>query len=157
MHEIKAKRSYLIPSPKMTEQELPPISISEDDIKEANQLSLHCPICANPVENNVSRADLHPVVCLQCGTLYHKACWEQAGGKCAVLGCDHTEYRLYGTQMRPVLKVDYKDIKSAANGRGPSRTTKQLKHEQRRQVERLRRPGLLQRLWQWLLDQIKIG
>jgi hypothetical protein len=139
----------------MTEQELPPISISEDDINEANQLSLHCPICANPVENNVNETDLQPVVCLQCGTLYHKTCWEQGGGKCAVLGCSHAEYRVYGTQMRPVLKVDYKDIKPSPNGRGPS--TKQLKHEQRRQVERLRRPGLFQRLWQWLLDQIKIG
>lgn len=141
----------------MTEQELPPISISEADINEANQLSLHCPICANPVENNVNETDLQPVVCLQCGTLYHKTCWEQGGGKCAVLGCGHTEYRAYGTQMRPVLKVDYKDIKPSVNGRGPSPSTKQLKHEQQRQVERLRRPGLFQRLWQWLLDQIKIG
>lgn len=157
MLEIKESPDYLITSQTMTEQELPPLSISEDDIKEANQLSLHCPICANPVENNVNQRDLQPVVCMQCGTLYHKTCWEQAGGKCAVLGCDHTRYRVYGTQMRPVLKVDYKDLKPSVNGRGPSRTTKQLKHEQRRQVERLRRPGLFQRLWQWLLDQIKIG
>ena len=141
----------------MTEHELPPISITDDDIKEANQLSLHCPICANPVENNTTEVDLTPVVCLQCGTLYHKTCWELGGGKCAVLGCDHTEYRVYGLQRRPVLKVDYKDIKHSANGRGPSLNTKALKHEQRRQVERLRRPGLFQRLWQWLLDQIKIG
>jgi len=142
----------------MTEQELPPISISDDDIKEANQLSLHCPICANPVENNVIEADLQPVVCRQCGTLYHKTCWELGGSKCAVLGCDHTEYRLYGTQIRPVLRVDYKDLpQPSVNGRGPSRTTRQIKHEQRRQVEQMRQPGLLQRLWQWLLDQIKIG
>lgn len=152
----------LSPSPyrlrEMSEQELPPISITEEDIKTANQLSLHCPICANPVENNTKEADLQPILCRQCGTLYHKACWEQAGGKCAVLGCGHSEYRVYGTQMRPVLKVDYKDLPApGANGRGPSRSTKQLKHEQRRQVERMREPGLFQRLWQWLLDQIKIG
>ncbi|HUM70380.1 MAG TPA: hypothetical protein PLK31_16220 [Chloroflexota bacterium] len=57
------------------------------------------------------------------------------------------------------MKVDYKDIpKPPLNGRPPvSPTTKQLKEQQRRQVEQLRRPGLLQRLWQWLLDQIKIG
>jgi hypothetical protein len=42
------------------------------------------------------------------------------------------------------------------NGRLPSRSTKHLKDEQRRQVEQLRRPSLLRRLWQWLLDQIKI-
>lgn len=142
----------------MAEHELPPISISEDDVREANQLSLHCPICANPVENYVTAADLQPVVCRQCGTLYHKTCWQQGGGKCAVLGCAHTQYRVYGTQMRPVLKVDYKDIpRQPVNGRPPSPSTKKLKEEQRRQIEQLRRPSLLQRLWQWLLDQIKIG
>jgi hypothetical protein len=144
----------------MAEQELPSITITENDVQEANQLSLHCPICANPVENYVTTADLQPVVCRQCGTLYHKACWQQGGGKCAVLGCGHTEYRVYGTQLRPILKVDYKDIpKQPVNGRPrtPSPSTKQLKDEQRRQVEQLRRPSLLQRLWQWLLDQIKIG
>lgn len=143
----------------MAEQELPPITITDTDINEANQLSLHCPICANPVENNIMDRALQPVVCRQCGTLYHKTCWEQGGGKCAVLGCAHTEYRVYGTQMRPVLKVEYKDIpKPPVNGRPPiTPTTKQLKEQQRRQVEQLRRPSLLQRLWQWLLDQIKIG
>lgn len=141
----------------MADQELPPISITEEDVKEANQLSLHCPICANPVENNVTEADLQAVLCRQCGTLYHKICWQQGGGKCAVLGCDHDQYRIYGTQVRPILRVDYKDIQPSPNGRVLSPSTKQLKHEQRRQVEQLRRPTLLQRLWQWLLDQIKIG
>lgn len=142
----------------MTEQELPFISISEDDIQEANQLSLHCPICANPVENFAPTPDLQPVVCRQCGTLYHKVCWEQGGGKCAILGCGHTEYRVYGAATRPVLKVDHKDIPAQApNGRGPSPSTKRIKEQQRREVEMLRRPSWLRRLFQWLLDQIKIG
>lgn len=146
----------------MDEQELPPISITFDDINEANQLSLHCPICANPVENNVDDVDLRPVVCTKCGTLYHKACWEQFGGKCAVLGCGNDAFRLYGIQSGPILRVKYDDLpQPAPNGRTPtpptSRQTKQLKDEQRRQVEQLRRPSLLQRLWKWLLDQIKIG
>ena len=45
------------------------------------------------------------------------------------------------------------------NGRGPavSQQTKRLKAEQAREVERMRRPGFWQRLWQWLLDQIQVG
>jgi hypothetical protein len=141
----------------MDEQELPPITITNDDIKAANQLSLHCPICANPVENHARDGALQPVVCAQCGTLYHKVCWEQTGGKCAVLGCDHTKYYVYGARVSPVLSIKYTDLPSPSlNGR-PSRRTKRLKEEQRRQVEALRRPSLLQRLWRWLLDQIKIG
>jgi len=140
----------------MDEQEYPAIHITEDDITDANRLSLHCPICAGAVENNLDGGALLPVVCAKCGTLYHKACWEQSGGKCAVLGCEHEVYRIHGQNLGAALKVDYQDIKEpSANGRGPSGRTKRLKDEQRRQVEQLRRPSLLQRLWQWLLDQIK--
>ena len=140
----------------MDEQEYPLIHITEDDIAEANRLSLHCPICAGAVERNTDGAALMPVVCVTCGTLYHKACWEQSGGKCAVLGCENETYHVYGQNLGPALKVDYRDIKEPSrNGRSPTRRTKRLKDEQRRQVEQLRRPGLLQRLWQWLLDQIK--
>lgn len=144
------------------EQELPPISITDDDIREANQLSMHCPMCANPVENYVTDRELTPVVCTQCGTLYHKVCWEQNGGKCAVLGCGNEKFRIYGQDTSPTLKISYTDLpRPSANGKAPGRPsqrTKQLKNEQRRQVEEMRRPGSwLRRLLQWLLDQIKIG
>lgn len=144
----------------MQEQELPPIEITDDDISEANRLSLHCPICAGAVENNVRERSLTPVVCTKCGTLYHKACWEQSGGKCAILGCECTEYYVYGRNRDPALTITYSDLPApSANGRGPavSPQTKRLKAEQAREVERLREPGFWQRLWQWLLDQIRIG
>lgn len=141
------------------EQELPPITITTDDIRDANQLSLHCPICANPVENYVEETDLQAVVCAKCGTLYHKTCWQLGGNKCAVLGCNHEKYYVHGVRVSPVLSIKHSDLGPAVpsrNGRSTERN-KQLKHEQRRQVEQMRRPGLFQRLWQWLLDQIKIG
>lgn len=134
------------------------IRITETDIAEANQLSLHCPICASAVEQNLNGEELRPVVCAACGTLYHKACWQQSGGKCAILGCGHEKFRVYGRDLGPVLKVNPADIaQPAANGRGPSASTRRLKDEQRRQVEELRRPGLLQRFFKWLLDQIRIA
>jgi len=135
---------------------MPPLTITNNDIQEANQLSLHCPICANPVEKFAEDRELQPVVCAKCGTLYHKVCWEQGGGKCAVLGCAHEKYKIYGTPVSPVLSIKYTDLpRPSANGR--SAQTKRLKEEQRRQVEQLRRPSLLQRLFKWLLDQIRIG
>ena len=121
----------------MDEQEYPFIRITDNDITEANQLSLHCPICAD------------------------KTCWEQSGGKCAILGCGHSAYHIYGRDLGPALKLNYDDIaQPSANGRGSSsarRRDRRLKEEQKRQVEALRRPGLLQRFFQWLLDQIQIG
>lgn len=142
----------------MNEQELPPIHISDDDIREANQLSLHCPICAGPVEKNVLDAALAPVICTQCGTLYHRACWQQNGGKCAILGCGNEKYRVYGHDQTPAIRIQYKDLQPVSeNGSGPSRQTKRLKDQQRREVEQLRRPSWLRRLFQWLLDQIRVG
>ena len=143
----------------MSEQELPFIQITENDITEANQLSLHCPFCSNPVEDNTSGEALIPVICTQCGTLYHKACWQQSGSKCVVLGCGHDTYRVYGQQIGPVLEINQSDIAAqspSSNGRGPSQQTRRLKHEQRRQVEQMQRPCFWQRFWQWLLDQIRI-
>ena len=135
---------------------MPPLTITDNDIQAANQLSLHCPICANPVEKFVEDVDLRPVLCAKCGTLYHKVCWEQGGGKCAVLGCGHDKFKVHGTPTNPVLSIKYTDLpRPSANGR--SSQTKRLKDEQRRQVEELRKPSLLQRLFKWLLDQIKIG
>ncbi|HOU41985.1 MAG TPA: RING finger protein [Promineifilum sp.] len=140
----------------MDEQEHPPIRITEHDISEANQLSLSCPICGNAVENNTDGEALVPVVCDKCGTLYHRACWEGSGGKCAVLGCGSVKFHIYGKDTRPVLKVKYTDLPaSSANGRAvPSPQTRRLKEEQRRQVQRM---TLFQRFWKWLLDQIRIN
>ena len=141
----------------MEEQELPLIEISSDDIAEANRLSLHCPICASAVETYPLEQGLRPVVCKGCKTLYHQACWEQSG-KCAILGCTQDSYYHYGTQRRPVLTISHADLPApSANGQKPDSRSKRLKEQQRREVEALRRPSLLQRLWQWLLDQIKIG
>lgn len=144
----------------MDEQENPFIRITDNDITEANQLSLHCPICAGAVEKNMDGEALVPVVCASCGTLYHKTCWDQSGGKCAILGCGHDTYHIYGRDLGPALKLNYDDIpQPSANGRSPtasSRRERRLKAEQKRQVENMRRPGLLQRFFQWLLDQIKI-
>lgn len=98
----------------MVEQENAFIRITADDIKEANQLSLHCPICAGPVENNVDEPELQPVLCTKCGTLYHRACWEGNGGKCAVLGCDHTEARRYGINLGPVMTIKANEVPTDA-------------------------------------------
>lgn len=145
----------------MDEKELPSILITDDDISEANRLSLHCPLCAGAVENNVDEAAVRPVVCSKCGTLYHRACWEQSGGKCAILGCECTESYVYGRNRDPALKITYSDLPlPTANGRStssPSAQTKRLKAQQAQEVERLRKPGFFQRLWQWLLDQIQVG
>lgn len=140
----------------MDEQELPPIRITDTDIAEANQLSLSCPICGSAVEDHVDGAALVPVICDQCGTLYHRACWEQSGGKCAVLGCGSTKFHVHGMDTRPVLKVKYTDLAPhSANGRtAPSAQTRRLKEEQRRQVRNM---TLFERFWRWLLDQIKIN
>lgn len=140
----------------MDAKEYPLIRITDNDISQANQLSLSCPICGNAVENHTDGAELVPVVCDKCGTLYHRACWEQSGGKCAVLGCGSVKFHVYGKDTKPVLKVKYADLPApSTNGRtGPSAQTRRLKEEQKRQVERM---TLFQRFWKWLLDQIKIN
>ncbi len=140
----------------MDEREYPLLRITEHDISEANQLSLSCPICGNAVENHTDGAALVPVVCDKCGTLYHRACWERSGGKCAVLGCGSDKFHIYGKDTKPVLKVKYTDLPAPSpNGRvNPSAQTRRLKNEQRRQVQRM---TLFQRFWKWLLDQIRIN
>ena len=77
------------------------------------------------------------------------------GGKCAVLCCGSDKFHVYGKNTKPVLKVKYTDLPaSPVNGRtGPSAQNRRLKEEQRRQVQRM---TLFQRIWKWLLDQIKI-
>ncbi len=138
----------------MEEHENPFLRITEHDISEANQLSLSCPICGNAVENHTDGAALVPVVCDKCGTLYHRACWERSGGKCAVLGCGSDKFHIYGKNTKPVLKVKYTDLPAPSANGAPSAQTRRLKEEQRRQVQRM---TLFQRFWKWLLDQIKIN
>jgi hypothetical protein len=140
----------------MNEQEQPPIRITESDISEANQLSLSCPICGSAVENHLDTVDLVPVVCDKCGTLYHRACWERSGNKCAVLGCGSAKFHVHGRDTKPVLRVKYTDLPApSANGRtSTSARNRKLKDEQRRQVQRI---SLFERFWRWLLDQIKIN
>src|SRR5690606_13282034 len=94
----------------MDAQEYPAIRITESDISEANRLSLSCPICGNAVENHTDGAAFVPVVCDKCGTLYHKACWEQSGGKCAVLGCGSDKFHIHGKDTKPVLKIKHTDL-----------------------------------------------
>ncbi|MFZ0545672.1 MAG: RING finger protein [Candidatus Promineifilaceae bacterium] len=125
------------------------IQITETDIVEANRLSLSCPICAGAVEKYVDDVSLSPVVCMQCGTLYHKACWEQHNGKCAVLGCEHKEARPYGTDIGTRVVINYSDlpkhvpVRPSYNGR-----TQQLKEqEKQRQKE--------SSFWNILFDRIR--
>lgn len=150
-------RKFQIVNCYMDEQELPSISITEDDISEANSLSLNCPICASAVEANTGIEALIPVVCAKCGTLYHRACWQQGGGKCAILGCGHDKYKVHGSDTRPILTIKYTDLPKASPNGAVNNRTKELKEEQKRQVEQMRRPGFWQRFWKWLLDQIRIG
>lgn len=143
----------------MTDEiEAPPIHISLDDIAEANMLSLHCPICAGPVENYVNEPALQPVICGQCGTLYHKICWEQKGGKCAILGCEHNQYRIYGTQADPVLVIQHRDLPRDArpSNNGISPSTKRLKQEQQQAFREIQQRGFWSLFWDWLLRAIKI-
>jgi hypothetical protein len=134
------------------------IRITSEDIAEANQLSLNCPICAGAVEKNVERSEVAPVYCTECETLYHRACWEQNGAHCAVLGCKGTTVRRYGAlNLEPALTIDHRDI-----ARHPPRTvpspegrTKRLKREeQQRQQEQ--RHGFWYQLWHSLLRAIRI-
>lgn len=140
----------------MDAQEYPAIRITESDISEANRLSLSCPICGNAVENHTDGAAFVPVVCDKCGTLYHKACWEQSGGKCAVLGCGSDKFHIHGKDTKPVLKIKHTDLAPPSiNGRSStSARNRRLKEEQRRQVRNM---TLFQRFWRWLLDQIKVN
>jgi hypothetical protein len=133
----------------MGDQEV--IRITEDDIVEATRLSLSCPICAGAVERFADGAALEPVYCTHCQTLYHRNCWEQNGGKCAILGCGHRESRPYGPDLGPVLKIGYADIPkhpprpvASPNGR-----QEDLKAQQRRRQGQAGRDfwqGLVRRL-----------
>lgn len=126
--------------------DLEPIKITDNDITEANKLSISCPICAGSVEDNLENPALSPVICSRCQTLYHKACWEQNGNKCAVLGCGHDECYPYGTELGPRLVISYSDIpKHVPTTPSPNGRHKELKEEQRR-LQRGMLAGLFERI-----------
>ncbi|MDT8306377.1 MAG: RING finger protein [Anaerolineae bacterium] len=135
------------------------IRITPEDIAAANQLSLHCPICAGTVEKNVRQRDESPVYCTACETLYHQACWEQNGAHCAVLGCKGTTVRRYGAlDLEPALVISQRDI-----ARHPPRAvrvhdgrTERLKREEQRRRQAQHGRGFWQVLWQNLLRAIRI-
>ena len=135
------------------------IRITADDIAAANQLSLHCPICASAVEKYSNGEDTAPVYCVACETLYHYACWHQNGGKCAVLGCDGDAYKRYGVvDLGPTLTIRERDIPREAPRPVPSANgrTKRLKADERRLQRELKRRTFWRSLWQSLLRAIRI-
>jgi hypothetical protein len=110
------------------------IKITNEDVAEANRLSLGCPICASAVEDNTDIQDLRPVVCSKCQTLYHRTCWEQNDNKCATLGCGSTKSFPYGTELGPRLKIRYSDLPKHAPQAptSPNGRFKELKEQQKR-------------------------
>lgn len=135
------------------------LRITADDIAEANRLSLNCPICAGAVEKHTRAAGMAPVFCTECQTLYHEACWEQNGGKCAILGCESTTYRRHGAvDLGPVLTIEQKDIPRVAPRPGPSLNgrTKRLKQDEQRMHREVRGRSFLRNLFESLLRAIKI-
>ncbi len=110
------------------------LRITEDDITQANQLSLACPICAGPVENMPLESELQPVRCVDCDTLYHHACWEQNGGKCAILGCTSTQVLAHGA-LAETLTITLNEVPTDAQ---VGRQQQRLKNIER---ERMRRAG----------------
>lgn len=105
---------------------------------EANRLSLNCPICAGGVENNVENEALAPIVCAQCQTLYHQACWQQNSGKCAVLGCGHDQYYPYGSEVGPPLTIKYTDLPKDRPGTFTN-GSKELKEQEKKLQKELKR------------------
>jgi hypothetical protein len=128
-----------------------PIQISADDIAEANRLSLNCPICAGAVENNLDQDGLAPVVCAQCQTLYHQACWQQNGGKCAILGCGHNSCYPFGTDRGPLLKISYSDLPRDRPRPVPADGSKKLKAQEKRLQREVKR----RTFWDSLFAAIK--
>ena len=103
------------------------LRITDSDVEEANQLSLACPICVGAVENGAGSHDREPVVCDDCDTLYHRACWDQNGGKCAILGCSSTQVHPYGVTA-DLIRISIGDVPSDLE---VNRQTKRLKSVER--------------------------
>ena len=134
----------------MSENEL--ITITDEDITKANQLSHSCPICASAVENNVENEALMPVICANCQTLYHRTCWEQNGNKCATLGCEHNECYPFGAELGPRLTISYADLPKHAPKRvqSPNGRSEKLKAQERRK----QRERESQDFWRGLFNRI---
>lgn len=127
------------------------IRITIDDVAEANRLSLSCPICSSAVEQNVNNDALAPVICANCQTLYHRTCWEQNGGTCATLGCEHTECYPFGTELGPRLTITYADLPkhvpaSRLSPNGSKAIKAREKHLQRERERKEFWPGLFKRI-----------
>lgn len=141
----------------MDETENPKITITEDDLNEVNQLSLACPICANPVERYVTDPNLVPVECTDCGTLYHKICWEQGGSACAMIGCDCKTYRIHAEENTPVMTINYSDLGRDRNPVRPvNADTKRIKAQERRMRDEVYGRSIFRIFFDWLLRQIRI-
>ncbi|MFT5196976.1 MAG: hypothetical protein ACI9EW_002008 [Cellvibrionaceae bacterium] len=137
----------------MAEIEGEPIKITLEDIEAASQLSLACPMCAGPVYREYNDPEMAPVECANCETIYHRACWEQSGGKCAMVGCDCKRIKVYNHISAPVsVSIQSTDIRE----RGPE-ITEELKRQQQRMRREFESGSLLGRFMRWLWDQIKIG
>lgn len=135
------------------------IHITLEDVREANRLSLNCPICAAAVERNVGNPEMRAVYCTSCETLYHRACWEQNGGDCAVLGCESKSYRRHGAvDMEPVLTIKQSDIPrvAPAPASSPNGKTRRLKANERRLQREMKRRNFWRDLWHSLLRAIKV-
>lgn len=151
--------------PDMNQRDEPPITITQDDISEANRLSLHCPICAGAVEQYVDGDAVIPILCTGCGTLYHKACWDQNGGKCAILGCESRAFRRHGVlDLGPVLKIDRQDIRAVpayppsmpAPAAATSSSTQKLKKSEQQMHKEVQRRFRLRDLFEGLLRAIRL-
>lgn len=140
----------------MTEIENPPLTITVNDITEANQLSLGCPICGNPVERYVTDPNLVPVECADCGTLYHRLCWEQGGSKCAMIGCDCKQCKLYAEESNGILTISHTDLGRDKTTADPKATTKRLKDQERRMQDEVYGRSIFRIFFDWLLRQIRI-
>lgn len=112
------------------------LRITDSDVEEANQLSLACPICVGAVENGTESFDRQPVVCDDCDTLYHRACWDQNGGKCAILGCSCTQVHAYGIAA-DLIRISIGDVPSELE---VNRQNKRIKSVERAQMRRLGQP-----------------
>jgi len=131
------------------------IRITIDDVAEANRLSLSCPICSSAVEQNVDNDALAPVICANCQTLYHRTCWEQNGGTCATLGCEHTECYPFGTELGPRLTITYADLpKHVPASRLSPNGSKAIKAREKRLQREQERKEFWPRLFSRILKAI---
>ena len=130
------------------EDETELLRITEDDVVEANQLSLACPICAGPVENGATERELAPVVCVECNTLYHHVCWGNNGGKCAILGCNSVQCQPYGVQ-EPMLTINLDEVPSTVEVSKRNQRLKRIEQGRRRtqpQSQPTPQPGFWRRV-----------